>query len=103
MPDVSTSHIKVPTTLEEAGPFMQGNAATIVGELTALQGKLAPLAGTWSGETSRYYQEHQQMWNVASDGLFGPEGVLGLIAQALNTNWNNYSEAEISNTNTWKH
>jgi hypothetical protein len=45
----------------------------------------------------------QQEWNVAAEGLFGPNGILGEIAQAMNVNWGNYTDAEWSNIKTWRH
>ncbi|MGX9227921.1 hypothetical protein ACWV95_20050 [Streptomyces albus] len=45
----------------------------------------------------------QNEWDIAAEGLFGYDGVLGRIAHAMNINWNNYSDAEWSNVSTWKH
>ncbi|MEV6007917.1 hypothetical protein AB0M29_13995 [Streptomyces sp. NPDC051976] len=39
----------------------------------------------------------------AANGLFGPDGVLGRIAHAMDLSWGNYSDAEWSNVSTWKH
>jgi uncharacterized protein YukE len=68
----------------------------------ALKSKLAPLVDIWMGLASSYYQPLQQEWNIAADGLFGPTGVLGQIANAMNVTWNNYSECEWANVRGWQ-
>lgn len=32
---------------------------------------------------------------MGADGLFGPDGVLGRIAHAMNVNWNNYTHRRV--------
>ncbi|WP_280897132.1 hypothetical protein [Streptomyces sp. SAI-135] len=44
----------------------------------------------------------QNGWDLAANGLFGEDGVLGRIAHAMNVNWNNYSDAEWANVSTWR-
>ncbi|MFG1885218.1 WXG100 family type VII secretion target [Micromonospora sp. NPDC049102] len=102
MPDPSSSSLRVPLELEMAGSQLNGKAAEIVSELDALKSKLQPLSETWQGDAKTYYEGLQGEWNLAADGLFGPEGVLGLIASALNLNWNNYSRCEWECLNTWR-
>jgi uncharacterized protein YukE len=102
MADVYNTHIQIPETLEGAGPFMQGISEVVVGELATLKGKLATLPETWSGSTHTYFEDQYTAWHVASDGLFGPEGVMGMIAHALNVNYDNYTEAELASGHTWK-
>jgi uncharacterized protein YukE len=70
--------------------------------LDALKRKLAPLAEVWDGQAMVEYETLQAEWNTAAEGLFGPSGVLGQIAHALNINWVNYTEAEWSNVKTWQ-
>jgi WXG100 family type VII secretion target len=94
--------IAVPTDLEGAGTYINGQAGAIADELAALARQLAPLEGTWTGAAAADYQSLQQEWNRAAEGLFGPDGVLGLIAHAMNVNWGNYSDAETSNVRTWQ-
>ena len=57
---------------------------------------------SWTGAAQSYYAGLQTEWNIAADGLFGPNGVLGIIAQTMNLNWNNYTECEWANVQAWK-
>jgi len=97
------ARIAVPSELQGAGTFINGIAAAIEGELSALKSLLAPLQDTWTGAAQAYYQGLQNEWNVAADGLFGPTGVLGQVAQTMNLNWNNYTDTESANVKTWQH
>lgn len=94
--------IAVPTDLEAAGAWLNQQAGAIADELQTLAGQLTPLQGTWTGQAATYYEGLQAEWNTAAAGLFAPDGVLGQIAQAMNVNWNNYSDAEWDNTRTWR-
>ncbi|MGC4852141.1 WXG100 family type VII secretion target [Micromonospora sp. DT4] len=102
MGDPTSSSLWVPLELETAGGQLNGRANEIVSQLEALKSKLLPLSETWQGDAKEYYEGLQGEWNLAADGLFGPEGVLGLIASALNLSWNNYSECEWTNLRTWR-
>jgi hypothetical protein len=93
--------LRVPLELEEAGSRMSTYAATIEGQLNWLKTRLAPLKDHWQGPAQSYYEELQTEWNVAADGLLGPEGVCGDIAMALNLAWNNYTDCEWANVKTW--
>ncbi len=73
MPDIFETHIRVPTDLEGAGTFINGASAEIIGDLTRLENQLAPLAATWVGSSATYFEDQRLAWNVAADGLFGPE------------------------------
>jgi WXG100 family type VII secretion target len=101
--DVSGARIAVPSELQAAGTTINGIATAIEGELSALKSLLAPLQDTWTGAAQVYYQGLQNEWNIAADGLFGPTGVLGQIAQTMNLNWNNYTDSESANVRTWQH
>jgi uncharacterized protein YukE len=104
MADVNSFPILVHADLANAGPWLTSAAQAIADELNQLKQQLAPLAADWTlSKAADYYEGLQQEWNVAAEGLFGPEGVLGQIAHALNVNWDNYSEAEWSNIRTWQH
>jgi WXG100 family type VII secretion target len=94
--------IAVPTDLEGAGAYINGQASAIADELAALARQLAPLQGTWTGPAAVDYEALQQEWNRAAEGLFAPDGVLGQIAHTMNVNWGNYSDAESSNVRTWQ-
>ena len=101
--NVSGARIAVPSELQTAGATINGIAAAIEGELSSLKSLLAPLQDTWTGAAQVYYQGLQSEWNIAADGLFGPTGVLGQIAQTMNLNWNNYTDTESANVKTWQH
>ena len=103
MPDPSSSSLRVPLELQLAGQQINGKSAQIVDQLEALKTQLLPIADTWQGSAKSYYEGLQGEWNLAADGLFGPTGVLGVIAQTMNLNWNNYTDCESSNVQTWKH
>lgn len=103
MADVYGTHIQIPTSLGGAGDFINNVSMTIVDELTLLKGRLAPVAASWTGEAFQFYEDQQDAWNLAADGLFGPDGVMGIIAHALNVNWMNYTDAELANKTIWKH
>ena len=100
---IDTSTIMVHAELADAGPHIAGVADTISGELAGLVKLLEPLQETWTGAAATYYEGLQAEWNIAANGLFGPDGVLGQISQALGVNWGNYSDAEWANTQTWQH
>jgi WXG100 family type VII secretion target len=95
--------IFVAPELEAAGAYLNGQASEIAGELGQLAAYIDQLEPFWQGKAATYYQGLQSEWNLAANGLFGPEGVLGEIAHAMNVNWSNYSDAELSNTQTWQH
>ncbi|MCP2263274.1 WXG100 family type VII secretion target [Promicromonospora thailandica] len=104
MSDIDGTTIRVGGDLAAAGSWLNQRADICSEELARLRGQLAPLQESWTeSQAAEYYQALQQQWNVAADGLFGPEGVLGQIAQAMNVNWGNYSEAEWANTRSWQH
>jgi uncharacterized protein YukE len=95
--------IAVQQELAEAGVILNNQASAISEQLHSLATYLNGLPEIWSGSASTYYQGLQQEWNIAAEGLFGPDGVLGEIAAAMHVVWNNYSEGEWTNTQTWAH
>jgi uncharacterized protein YukE len=95
--------ILVATELESVGTYLNGQATEISDELNQLASYLNQLEVIWQGAASGYYQGLQAEWNIAALGLFGPDGVLGEIAHAMNVTWANYSDAEWSNSQTWRH
>ncbi|MFI0895568.1 WXG100 family type VII secretion target [Streptomyces sp. NPDC020983] len=101
---IGSARIKVDDSLSAAGTTINGMAATIAEELHALKGRLAPLEQEWlQSSAATYYQDMMNEWDLAADGLLGPQGVLGRIAHAMHVNWGNYADAEWSNVSTWKH
>ncbi len=95
--------IVVSPELEGVSQYLNGQAGDIADELHGLAAYLNGLQEIWTGQASSYYQGLQAEWNIAAEGLFGPEGVLGEIAHAMNITWANYSDAEWSNIRTWAH
>ena len=101
--DIENSTISVAGDLSGAGSTIIGYSNEISGELQSLVSQLSPLTSStdWQGAANDYYNNLQQEWNIAAAGLFGPDGVLGQIANAMNITWNNYSDAEWANVKTW--
>ncbi len=102
MPDASGSILHVPEDLGGAGPFINGVSAAIDSELGQLRNQLTPISLTWTGAAKTWYEGLQQEWNMAAEGLFGETGVLTQIAHAMNINWNNYTDCEWTNLQSWK-
>jgi len=102
VPNIDTSTIMVQDELSGAGAYINGQALTISDELNALKQQLAPLQDFWTGQAAALYESYQQEWNAAALGLFGPDGVLGAIARAMNVTWGNYSDCEWANVQTWQ-
>jgi uncharacterized protein YukE len=103
MTNVDGANLFVGMDLESAGRTVNAKAQAIADELYALIQQLLPLGENWASVSASWYEGLQSEWNYAANGLFGPDGVLGEIANALQISWNNYSEAEWANTNTWNH
>ena len=102
MGDISSSMIRVPLTLEAAGPYMYRMVETITGDLDRLRAQLEPLRDTWQGVAQIYYDAHKLEWDSAAAGLFGPNCVLASIGHVMNVNWNNYDTCEYSNAMTFR-
>jgi uncharacterized protein YukE len=100
---VDGREIHVPVDLEHAGPYINGIAAAVSDELKQLRTKLEPILASWSGQAQEGYAGLQDEWNIAAEGLLGPEGVLGQIAHAMNVTWSNYTDCEWANVQTWQH
>jgi hypothetical protein len=64
---------------------LTGTAAGVLAELTTLRRALEPIADRPAGSGGRIAPEVE--WNIAVDGLFGPTGVLGVIARASGEAW----------------
>jgi uncharacterized protein YukE len=94
--------IVVKQELETVGTYLNTQAAEISDEIAALARYIDGLTWVWQGPASGYYQGLQAEWNLAAEGLFGPDGVLGEIAHAMNIGWGNYVEAETNNVQTWR-
>jgi hypothetical protein len=98
-----STEIRVPVDLEGAGPHINGHASAMAEELARLSRQLEPLRETWRESGAKDdYAARQAEWDMAADGLFGPEGVLPQIAQAMHVNWLNYVDTESSNVRTWQ-
>jgi len=94
--------ILVQSELEGAGSYLNAQANDIAEELSQLASYVSALPEVWQGQASDYYQGLQGEWNIAANGLFGPDGVLGEIARAMNATWGNYCDAEWTNELTWR-
>ncbi|MEV6994325.1 WXG100 family type VII secretion target [Streptomyces sp. NPDC093228] len=104
MPDIENTPIRVGRALEGAGPYLNGRAEHIMGELHALKGRIQSLIDTWNAQSATDYQLRMHEWDQAAIGLFGSQtegGVLGEIANAMHVNWDNYVGAEEANIKTW--
>lgn len=107
MPNIESSHLQVPPELAGAGGQVRTVSASLATELDTLRRKLAPLEESWTGEAHQYFTGLQQEWNLASLGLWGDGtkggmGLLPFIAHALDVAYQNYLNAELTNTRTWK-
>ncbi|GAA1685833.1 hypothetical protein GCM10009765_38920 [Fodinicola feengrottensis] len=107
MPDIESSNLQVPAELAEAGTHIRTISGNLASELDTLHKKLAPLAESWKGDAYQYFTGLQQEWNLASLGLWGDgtqgnTGLLPFIAHALDVSYENYTNAEHSNAQTWR-
>jgi hypothetical protein len=97
------SSVPSPHTLqsdfEGADVFINGVVAQVTEELASLKRLLAPVEERWIGGDLMNLGVKEE-WNIATDGLFGPAGVLGYLAGAMNINWPNYGDAAWSEDET---
>ncbi|TKA02068.1 WXG100 family type VII secretion target [Actinacidiphila oryziradicis] len=110
MVDIASSQIKVGEELSGAGAQVSQIAAAVEDELDQLRTKLQPLQEAWTrSQAAAMYQDDMNLWNTAALALFGVtqgpyqagQGVLGAIANMLDTNNGNYVDAEAANVKTW--
>lgn len=102
--EVDGHPIYVGEDLEVAGSYLSSQAEIAASKLHALAAKLAPLEADWrESVAAEYYQDMRDEWNLSAVGLFGPDGVLGIISEKMNVAWRNYFEAESANISTWRH
>ena len=110
MADVAGSQIRVGEELSGAGAYVNQVASVLEEELDTLRNQLQPLAEAWTkSKAADMYQEDMNLWNMSAMELFGTsegpyqagQGVLGAIAVLLDTNNNNYVDAEQANVKTW--
>lgn len=102
MANIEGASILVQDELAGAGPYLNGQAQTINDELEQLNSQIQPIFESWGGKAADWYQVREQEWSAAALAIFGPEGVLGLIAQKMDITWNNYCEAENANVQSWQ-
>jgi uncharacterized protein YukE len=100
--NIDTSTLGVQDELSAAGAIINGRAQAIEEELNALMRQLAPLQYLWTGGAADGHAGYQTEWNNAALGLFGPDGVLGTIARAMGVVWENYSDCESANIQSWQ-
>ncbi|WFE25446.1 WXG100 family type VII secretion target [Solwaraspora sp. WMMD791] len=99
---IDSSFLRVTSAQETAGGYVLSRSAEMEERLSQLKSQLAELETIWTGEAREHYFELRNQWSTAAADLFGPTGVLGMIGNALNTCWDNYSGAEESNRATWR-
>lgn len=104
MPDIDGMPISVQHELETAPKTIEARAESIMSELKSLKNRVLTMPEMWIAQSSTEFQDRMHEWDASATGLFGTEGdggVLGDIANRLQTIWNNYVEAEGANTRTW--
>jgi 6 kDa early secretory antigenic target len=85
--------------LDEGASDTEALAGQIEQQLSDLQGYLAPLVASWTGEASSDYQALQQRWNTTAGDL---HAVLREIAGALRTAAQAYVAGEHRNASMWQ-
>ncbi len=103
MADVLSAELAVPASLAEAPPTLRNKSTQLQNELNNLRAKLTALEGSWDSEANDQYKGYKAMWDTAANDLMGPGGVLDVIAQTMDTVWNNYVETETTNVKNWAH
>jgi uncharacterized protein YukE len=103
MVDVTGAKIQVPTELEDL-PLEVTNACTAIGDiLIVLNSQLVALEEFWQGTASTGHMSTQTEWHTAETNLLTGVGVLGDVARSTQVNWQNYSDGENANTQSWAH
>jgi hypothetical protein len=72
-------------TAADPGETIVAMAADVADRLAGLRSELAPTRALWTGDGADLCPADE--WTIAADGLFGPDGVLGQISRAMNTDW----------------
>lgn len=102
--EVDGMPIYVGEGLQAAGAYLNSESLAAAEKLHRLQQQLAPLQEDWrQSVAAAYYENMREEWELAAAGLFGPDGVLGVIAEKMNVAWTNYFDAESANISTWRH
>lgn len=91
--------ITVQAELATAGHIIRGHSDTIWGELSRLRVDIENILEHWRGGANTYFTGLKAEWDFAANGLFND--VLGQVAHAMDVNWNNYQETELTNVRTW--
>jgi WXG100 family type VII secretion target len=102
MVDATGVKITVPAELADTGMQIFAIASSISEELDTLRSQLAPLEAYWQGQSNLSWEQLQAMWNAAATNLMSTAGTLGDISNAVKVNWNNYVDAETTNTSVWQ-
>lgn len=100
---VDSVPIFVTDDVSQVGTWLTARAGQMAEQLAALSTQLDPIRETWSGLAAGNYEALQLEWNIAAEALFAPDGLLGVIARAMDTTWDNYRISEAANVKTWQH
>ena len=92
----------VGTELESMGGVLLGKAEGIDQDLAGLLIKLEALQDFWVSPAASEFAPYFANWSNAARDMFGPDGILGQVANALNVSWNNYTECEGANVKGWQ-
>lgn len=85
--------------MQAAVTDMERSITRLQTAIDTLEGDLRPLAATWTGEASLFYQERQRTW----DGAFAElRGVLVTAKQTVAQAADNYQRTETANAALWR-
>lgn len=84
--------------LRQAGGDITSSSNNITNRLDQLEGDLAPMTASWTGQAATFYQETQQKWDTAALEL---AEVLRQIGAAVNTAADTYAANEQRISSSW--
>ncbi len=84
--------------LRQAGGDIISSSNNITNRLSELDGDLAPMAASWTGQAATFYQDTQLKWDTAAAEL---ADVLRQIGAAVNTAADNYAATEQRVGSSW--
>jgi len=103
MANVDGTTVFVGAPLEVAGKTLNGYAEDASEIVHAIEAELEPLRADWNQSVAaEYFESMWEEFQLSAVGLFGPDGVLGVIAAHMNVAWINYFNAETANVEGWR-